>query len=1009
MAIRVTNLNTQVLINPLTISRALAHDLGLSAEPERRRITVQSFGLEALVQAQESSFASAADSMVLFPFAFSNLIVGDRQVPSNALGFQSIVTSPSFPYLAHDLGFTQFARSSLINAHAANNLSLVSFARHCIGTPWKAQEISHHLGFISLAGLAKTASATNPLDFVQYLDRLTFHTGHTLGFLDFVGNGQGLNNVIVTPLGLQAGLVTQNSLNNYALDSDFLRQAMAYFIDSKCGRRDYQRFEGEGLESSGFPAQRLEFNADFVLETITGNKIKLVLRAPEPDDRDRIAFNRVNRETRGGELDVFSDPTWAKVNTLLFTIVAIKPDKINQLQQFLQDTLGQEIQLQDWTGSTWRGVVTTPNEAATEDSEGFWTFAFEFEGVAYEGSPSGMELTLNDSVGFIAEYVRVVSDDLGLLSEVGENLTPYEESVSHDLGLVQQLSVSHLIHIVEHSFEQDGSQIMDGQPIDMKFSVPEQVSGEDLFGDGFDIAGWPYVAPSGPLGVKLPRIAAHSSFDNSGVIKDPAISGMHFGDYAVKLSPRSGYFAQADADLTGNIAAQSNWVSLISSLPLVFEARIRNINKDMLYEEFFNGAASPINGELAEKNTGDAFIASETFLANGEFAGDTDSTGLYLPFVPEEGKVYGLEVKIRDLDSTSETGIDLTVMLCKDVMDDYLDVGDIASGYADPTTLRAAHIFRSQNGNNSVQLGGATASEYAADYSDATLRDVDGDLDMRIVLDTRSGTGAWKATFYAKTPDAYSWTDVSGELVMESEDIGAIGIGLGDVTTGRIESLKVYEDTSYSVDPSAEIRMFLGRFGAPEQEGVFGEPGFKENGKVDFSLVAAPVDATNQEVSDWWRIFDPEDVDSDRFGLAFPAQQIGVGEKWIGGNSKGMVALNKNGHLYRVSQNGDPFSNGGYFLDSDLVSEVDDIWIRIKCLPRITIQVGLPGSITSYTQVLKKERYQFFARRDQDVEWTAVSPVIEGETYEMSPVIAASHSSACFEVDKVKVFLLEEK
>ena len=39
------------------------------------------------------------------------------------------------------------------------------------------------------------------------------------------------------------------------------------------------------------------------------------LRAPNLGNKDRLSFNRVLRETRGGTLVVFADPIWPKVQT----------------------------------------------------------------------------------------------------------------------------------------------------------------------------------------------------------------------------------------------------------------------------------------------------------------------------------------------------------------------------------------------------------------------------------------------------------------------------------------------------------------------------------------------------------------------------------------------------------------------------------------------------------------------------------------------------------------------
>ena len=57
----------------------------------------------------------------------------------------------------------------------------------------------------------------------------------------------------------------------------------------------------------------------------------LVLRAPEFGNKDRLQFNRISRETRGGTLIVYADPMWPKTQTLVLTFSALKPAQAEAL------------------------------------------------------------------------------------------------------------------------------------------------------------------------------------------------------------------------------------------------------------------------------------------------------------------------------------------------------------------------------------------------------------------------------------------------------------------------------------------------------------------------------------------------------------------------------------------------------------------------------------------------------------------------------------------------------
>lgn len=103
------------------------------------------------------------------------------------------------------------------------------------------------------------------------------------------------------------------------------------------------------------------------------------LRTPNLGNRDRLSFNRVNRETRGGTLVVFADPRWPKTQTLVLSFSGLRRTEAMNLMEFLSSYLGQEIGLLDWEHRYWRGVVVT-SDPLVEDSADRFSVGFEFEG-----------------------------------------------------------------------------------------------------------------------------------------------------------------------------------------------------------------------------------------------------------------------------------------------------------------------------------------------------------------------------------------------------------------------------------------------------------------------------------------------------------------------------------------------------------------------------------------------------------------------------------------------------
>lgn len=106
----------------------------------------------------------------------------------------------------------------------------------------------------------------------------------------------------------------------------------------------------------------------------------LDLRAPDFGNQDRLAFSRINRETRGGTLIVYADPLWPKQQTLNLNFSGLKREVSQALLTFIDDHLGEQIKLLDWEGRAWVGVIMTPNEPVIEDSRNRFHASFEFEG-----------------------------------------------------------------------------------------------------------------------------------------------------------------------------------------------------------------------------------------------------------------------------------------------------------------------------------------------------------------------------------------------------------------------------------------------------------------------------------------------------------------------------------------------------------------------------------------------------------------------------------------------------
>jgi hypothetical protein len=106
----------------------------------------------------------------------------------------------------------------------------------------------------------------------------------------------------------------------------------------------------------------------------------ITLRAPNLGNKDRLQFNRITRETRGGTLIVFADPIWPKIQTLVLQFSGLTQAESQGLLAFMEDHLGEEIGLIDWEHRYWRGVIVGVDDPAVQDGKHNYTMGFEFEG-----------------------------------------------------------------------------------------------------------------------------------------------------------------------------------------------------------------------------------------------------------------------------------------------------------------------------------------------------------------------------------------------------------------------------------------------------------------------------------------------------------------------------------------------------------------------------------------------------------------------------------------------------
>ncbi len=223
--------------------------------------------------------------------------------------------------------------------------------------------------------------------------------------------------------------------------TSIVSQSVTFWIDdgTSCPRNDFQNWGTLGEEPF-----TVEVGAKMRFSSLDGSDDVVVLRNPELDDRDRLGQTRINRESRGGELQVYRDPSWPLINTLQGTIVGLKKQDVDDLLQFFEDHLGEEISLNDWHGRYWRGVIVNPDEPAVEDTRGRWTVAFEFEGIELPGP----DVLQNTQIDHTLQVIQILnhnpSHDLNLSHE-GRHGEEISVSAQNGGGVLVDQEVSHTV------------------------------------------------------------------------------------------------------------------------------------------------------------------------------------------------------------------------------------------------------------------------------------------------------------------------------------------------------------------------------------------------------------------------------------------------------------------------------------------------------------------------------------------------------------------------------------
>jgi hypothetical protein len=307
--------------------------------------------------------------------------VEDRKPAGNVINLTQCVTSLSASPAESVMNITQ---NVVVQAPIKPNVVQWMALSHHTSTPHRAF-VTTTLNLNDGTGVTKPVSASNTLNLVDEVP--VGRVNQTINLTQLATFA--FSHTVVSTLNLVDSHVLQATFVRSVNQDSGIGHALTWLEDTPCNRKQYSPFQGENTivselvppkdnlqDPQGNTSARLSLQTPYLGIPTS----QVYLRAPEMDNRDRNAYTRVNSETRGGELIVYSDPTWPKIRTLAVTVVGLTETQVNELQTFMNSTLGQEVGLTDWEGRLWKGYITNPNEAATQDGPQRWTVTFEFEG-----------------------------------------------------------------------------------------------------------------------------------------------------------------------------------------------------------------------------------------------------------------------------------------------------------------------------------------------------------------------------------------------------------------------------------------------------------------------------------------------------------------------------------------------------------------------------------------------------------------------------------------------------
>jgi hypothetical protein len=297
-------------------------------------------------------------------------------------------------------------------------------------------------------------------------------------------------------------------------------------------------------------------------------------------------------------------------------------------------------------------------------------------------------------------------------------------------------------------------------------------------------------------------------------------------DYYVNIP--SGAFTDPSGNAFPGIGDSSTWTFTTAPIP-----------EGLLFSHDFGGDSTDLDGVTPDVTTGEAnWVAASVFNQDGTTEDGPGSATL--AFTPFNGLVYTLEASYSGLSAAPDD----TDWFALGFVNGQSNLSGTGDRFITGNVVGAAWMMvrgdvslgTNQSFLGSGQLGGGNNGLGPGGVNNGvpwSLSPTESAVDLRVILDTTGGPGAWTATWFAKNAGDTAYTEVRPtEVLHDPTAIGSVGLARSNPgVTGAVESFRLYTGSPPQEDPL--VLKITSRDGALDFE-------WNSMGGMRYDLVSSP-------------------------------------------------------------------------------------------------------------------------------------------------------------------------